>query len=116
MKASGGNPGLCWSCAAQLQLPPRIRLGDNVVMLNYDTQLFPHHTDDSRLYDFSEPVAAISQHPTDKSLWGLKNVGTEKWVATTPDDLVKDVEPGRSVSLSVGTRIQFGRIEGQIRV
>jgi eukaryotic-like serine/threonine-protein kinase len=116
LKAAGGNPGLCWSCATQLTLPPRIRIGKNVVMLNYDTQLFPHHIDHSRLYDFSHPVAAITQHPVDKSLWGLKNLSKEKWVATTMDGNVQDIEPGRSLRLRVGTKIQFGESEGEVRV
>jgi eukaryotic-like serine/threonine-protein kinase len=116
LKAMSGNPGLCWSCAAQLTLPPRIRIGKNTVMLNYDTQLFPHHIDDSRLYDFSQPVAAITQHQTNKNVWGVKNLSREKWVTTAPDGKVKDVAPGQSVSLSVGTRIQFGDTQGEIRV
>ena len=116
LKASGGNPGLCWSCAVPLKLPPRLRINRGVVMLNYDTQLFPHHIDDGRLYDFSQPVAAVAQHPTNKSVWGLKNLSSEKWVSTTADGKITDVEPGRSVTLSVGTKIQFGETEGEVRV
>jgi eukaryotic-like serine/threonine-protein kinase len=110
------NAGVCWSCAAQLKLPPRLRIGKSTVMLNYNTQLFPHHINNSRLYDFSLPVAAVSQHPTDRNLWGVKNLSREKWVTTAPDGTVKDVAPGQSVSLSVGRTIQFGGCQGEIRV
>ncbi|MEO6723664.1 MAG: serine/threonine protein kinase [Blastocatellia bacterium] len=116
LKATGGNPGLCWACAAELRLPPRIRIGKSVVMLNYDTQLFPHHIDSGRLYDFSQPVATVTQHPTNKDVWGLKNLSGERWVSTTKDGRVADVEPGRSVTLGVGTKIQFGKTEGEIRL
>lgn len=115
LKATGGNPGLCWSCAVQLQLPPRIRINNKVVMLNYDTTLFPHHTDDARLYDFSKPTASVAQHPTDKNIWGLKNLTDEKWVATTTEGVTRDIEPNRSLTLARGTRINFGRAEGEIR-
>jgi eukaryotic-like serine/threonine-protein kinase len=115
LKETSGQPGLCWACATQLQLPPRIRVGKSVTMLNHDTQLFPHHTDPGRLYDFSQPVAAVSQHPTKPAVWGLKNLSKEKWVSTTKDGRVADVEPGRSVTLGVGTKIQFGKTEGEIR-
>jgi hypothetical protein len=37
-------------------------------------------------------------------------------VVTTPDGAVRDVEPQRSVTLAVNTRIQFGKAEGEIRV
>jgi len=100
----------------QLVLPPRIRIGRQVVMLNHDTQLFPHHTDDDRLYDFSNPTAAVTRHPTNAKVWGLKNLSDNKWVVTTSDGAVRDVEPGRSLTLAVKTRIQFGRAEGEIRV
>lgn len=115
LKATGGNPGLCWACAAALKLPPRIRIGKSVVMLNYNTELFPHHIDDDKMYDFSAPVAAVAQHPTNPNLWGLKNVSAQKWVITSADGAVKDVESGKSVSLTVGTKIQFGSVEGEIR-
>ena len=72
VKASGGNAGLCWACAAQLQLPPRIRIGKFVVMLNHDTRLFTHHIDDALLYDFSAPAAAVAVHPMQPNVWGLK--------------------------------------------
>jgi len=116
LKASGGNPGLCWACAATLRLPPRIRIGKSVVMLNYDAQLFSHHIDDQKMYDFSAPVAVVSTHPTNPNVWGLKNVSKDKWVITATDGSVKDVEPQRNVSLTVGTKIQFGRAEGEIRI
>jgi serine/threonine protein kinase len=116
VKASGGNPGLCWACAAQLRLPPRIRIGKSVVMLNHDTKLFPHHIDDGRLYDFSEPVASVASHPANPNIWGLKNLSPDKWFITAADGSVKDVAPERSVTLAVGTKIQFGKIEGEIRV
>ncbi len=116
LKAAGGNPGLCWACAAHLRLPPRIRIGKSVVMLNHDTQLFPHHIDDGRLYDFSEPVASVAVHPANPGIWGLKNLSQDKWFIAAADGSVKDVVPERSVTLAVGTTIQFGEIVGEIRV
>jgi DNA-binding helix-hairpin-helix protein with protein kinase domain len=116
LRASRGKPGSCWSCKKEIRLPPRIRMEKNVVMLNHDTQLFPHHIDDQKMYDFSQSVAAVTQHPKDPSIWGLKNLSNEKWVTTTADGAIKDVEPGRSVTLGVGTRVNFGKTEGEIRL
>ena len=67
------------------------------------------------MYDFSRPTAEVTQHPTNKTLWGLKNLSDEKWVGTTADGQVRDIAPGRSVTLSVGTKIQFGSAAGEIR-
>jgi hypothetical protein len=40
----------------------------------------------------------------------------EKWLCTTADNQVKDVEPGRSATMAVGTKINFGKAEGEIRL
>jgi serine/threonine protein kinase len=116
VKANSGNPGLCWACAAQLRLPPRIRIEKSVVMLNHNTQLFPHHIDDQKLYDFSAPVAAVAVHPTNPNVWGLKNLSKDNWFITDTAGNVKEVTPERSVTLAVGTKINFGKTEGEIRL
>ena len=116
LRDSGGKSGSCWACRKGIQLPPRIRIGSNIIMLNHDTQLFPHHVDDQKMYDFSQPIAAMTQHPKDPSRWGLKNLSEEKWGITAADGMIKDVEPGRSVRLAVDVKINFGKTEGEIRL
>ncbi|MBN1955051.1 MAG: serine/threonine protein kinase [Anaerolineae bacterium] len=115
LKATGGQPGACWACQKTIVMPPRIRIGSSVVMLNHDSQLFPHHVDSQRLYDFSQPVAEVNRHPTEPDIWGLKNLSDEKWVITADDGTIRDVEPGRSARMAVGLRINFGQVEGEIR-
>ena len=104
----------CWSCRRQLRLPPRVRIGRNFVMLNHDTFLFAHHIDEEKKYDFTNPVAAVTKHPSDPSIWGLKNLSIQTWSATNQRGEVKDVSPGRSVTLALGMRINFGHAEGEI--
>jgi DNA-binding helix-hairpin-helix protein with protein kinase domain len=116
LQRAGGHPGACWSCQQNLRLPPRLRIGRHIVMLNHDTRLFPHHLDAQQLYDFSDAVAAVVQHPANPTIWGLKNLSSQKWVITAAGGAVKDVEPGRSVTLTAGTRINFGSVEGEIRL
>jgi hypothetical protein len=85
-------------------------------MLNHDAQLHPHHIDEQRLYDFSEPVAKVTQNPHNPKIWGLQNMSHEKWVCTASDGTVREVEPGRNVPLVVGTKINFGKSEGEVRL
>lgn len=115
LKASGGKPPICWSCGKEIVLPPRIRIGRNIVMLNHDTSLYPHHTDEKRLYDFSQPVARVTQHPANPALWGLQNLSVVRWVSTSADGVVREVEPGRTLPLGRGTQVSFGSAEGEIR-
>jgi eukaryotic-like serine/threonine-protein kinase len=116
LNISDGKLRPCWSCKQEIHLPPRIQIDKNIVMLNYDTKLFPHHIDPQKIFDFSKSVATVTQHPHDPSIWGIKNLSQEKWVCTTADGRAKDVEPGRSVMMAVGTKIDFGKAEGEIRL
>jgi serine/threonine protein kinase len=115
MRLNGGQPGRCWSCNEPHRLPPRIRLGREIVMLNHDTQLFPHHLDDSQIYNFSEPVAQVIQHPRNPQIWGLQNLSKQKWVSTDRTGAIHDVLPGQTVTLASGVRLHFGRQEGEVR-
>ncbi len=115
LKISGKlNP--CWSCGKEVQIPPRIRIGKNIIMLNHDTQLFPYHLENQGEYDFDRPVAAINRNPKNPNIWGLKNLSSEKWVSINADGEMKEVEPGRSAAIAVGTKINFGKLEGEFRI
>jgi hypothetical protein len=89
-------------------------IGKSVVMLNHDAKIFPHHLDEQARFDFTHPCAEMTRHPTDPNIWGIKNLSGESWSAVAPDSTVREVPPGRSLPLLVGSRIYFGRVEGQI--
>jgi hypothetical protein len=122
--AQANSAGNCWACGQPVRLPPRIRIhhsgaqsgGQQVIVLRHDSKLYPHHVDRNRHYDFSHAVAEIAFHPTNPNVWGLKNLANEKWVATTAGGDVRDVPPGRTVTIATGTRIQFGYSEGILRL
>ena len=114
---SGTGAGNCWSCKAPIQLPYRIRIGRGTVMLNHDTQLFPHHVDEQKPNDFSRPVAEVAAHPANPRVWGPKNVSEQKWsFASAIDPTPMEVCPGRTVRLDSGLRINFGKLEGEVRL
>lgn len=116
LKAAGGNSGSCWACGRTLQLPPRMRIGKSVVMLNHDAKLYAHHLDDAAPFDFRLPVAEVTRHPSDPGRWGLKNLTGGQWTATGSDGTVREVGPGRNLLLTIGTRIHFGKAEGEINL
>ncbi|MBM4094696.1 MAG: serine/threonine protein kinase [Planctomycetes bacterium] len=118
IKAAGGKPDKCWSCGKELSLPFRMRIvgQETMIMLNLETKLYPHHLDSNRQYDFSQPLAEVITHPKDPSIQGLRNLSTKKWNMTNANKEVRDVEPGRSVTIASGTKISFGNIEGEFRL
>jgi serine/threonine protein kinase len=111
---TSGKVPSCRSCRKTLVLPCRIQIGRSTLMLNYDTRIYPHHIDGDRMYDLSEAVAAVNQHPRDPGIWGLKNLTKERWTVTTPDGKIEVVDPGRNVTLRTGTKINFGKKVGEI--
>jgi eukaryotic-like serine/threonine-protein kinase len=114
MRETGGDAGSCWRCQAKLVLPYRLRIGSKVIMLSHDAQLFPHHVDGERPYDFSKPIAMVSQHPQNRDVWGLKNLMDTKWATTNTEGQMQEVPPNRSVTLAKGTTIHFGKVQGQV--
>ncbi len=114
------QPPHCWACQTTVPLPPRLRIQHGgealIVMLNHDTKLFAHHLASNGPYALNAtPLAAVMQHPTNPQIWGLQNLSADKWVVTASDGVVRDVPPGRSVTLAQATRINFGQSEGEIR-
>jgi len=112
-RAAGEAPE-CWHCGQMLAPPLRLKLGREEVVLNEDTELFPHHLDRLRRYDFRAPLASVQQHPQHPQIWGLNNRSPTTWVITTPEGTRRDVEPGRSLTLAAGVKIRFGNLEGEI--
>lgn len=109
-----GPLSICWSCRQPLAAPMRLQLGRNLVVLDAGTELFPHHLDRLRRYDFSAPLAVVQQHPRHAHVWGLSNRSGATWVIITADGATRDVEPGRTLTLAPGTKVQFGNLEGEI--
>ncbi len=116
LQQTGGTLARCWVCQQPVPLPPRIRLGQAVVMLNQHTRLYRHHIDINRHFDFSHPVAEVTRHPSDPTIWGLQNVSTERWVSIPTCGSAYAVPPGRTITPASGSRIEFGTSEGEIRV
>ena len=91
VRAAKGRPANCWACASPHRLPPRMRINRDVVMLNYNTLLYPHHLDTERSYNFDAPVAEVTQHPQNPQVWGLRNRSAQKWVSQDADGQIHDV-------------------------
>ncbi len=115
LQAPGAGAAPCWNCHNPVPLPPRIKIGKSVVMLNHDSKLYRHHLTETAPFDFSVPVAEVTQHPSDPGRWGLRNLTEHRWTATIAGGSVRDVDPGRTVAIAAGTVIHFGTADGQIR-
>jgi hypothetical protein len=59
-------------------------------------------------------VAEVNRNPKDPSILGLHNCSQQVWVATLANGQQRRIECDRSIKLAVGTKINFGTIEGEI--
>lgn len=103
----------CWSCKRVLALMPRIRIGNEVIILSHETRLYGHHI--GAVQDDGSPIADVAQNPDHPTLLGLRNMTSEAWTLTRPDSSIVDVPPGRSVPILSGNKINFGPVTGEIR-
>jgi hypothetical protein len=100
-------------------MPPRIKIQQTsktqIIMLNHNTQLLNYHIKQSQTtYDTTAVIAKIVQHPQKPNIWGLKNLSSEQWTMTDKNNQLKTINPDQSITLAMGTKINFGQTEGQI--
>ena len=77
------------------------------LVLNRGTVVYRHHLMVD--YDFTTVVGRVIAHPNRPDRWGLRNDSPEPWEVVLPNEDLTSAEPGRSVGLLPGTRIQIGR-------
>jgi serine/threonine protein kinase len=121
IRSNSSQVGSCWHDDRKLVAPPRMKFEDEdrVLMLNHDSQIFDFHVDPTlsaqqHRFRFDNPVLEVSQHPS-KDLWGLKNLSEEEWRIHKQDGSTTNVPGGKTVSLSNGLKIDFGRRTAVVR-
>lgn len=110
-----GRPGDCWDCKQELLLPPRLHVGDHVVVLRDKAQLYRHHLNPRTNYDFSRVVGSVKRGRSGKRHWELTNRSSDVWTYSTELDAPVQVHPDQTVRLITDAHIYFGPAEGQVR-
>lgn len=108
-----GHP-TCWACRREHESLFYLQIHHKRVVLSLEKKLYPHHIQEERLYDFSEPVGCVVSHPKNPALLGLKNLSPFSWGATAPTGEPRVVEPERSITLLPGMKLQFGQSQAEI--
>ncbi len=109
-----GADNICWNCNKGIMPPPRLKIGNRLIVLDKNTVLYEHHIYND--LNLSERAAQISRHPSDPNKWGLMNLGKRDWVFTKQDGTKVSVAPGKNAPLISGAKIDFGSSEGEIRI
>ena len=91
-----------------------LRLGSRVIPLTAGTQLFTSDIPSLKATASNGVVATVNSRSSDELLLELTNLGDRAWWATDIQGDLKMVEPETTLTLAVGTKIEFGEIDGEI--
>ncbi len=91
-----------------------LKLGSRIIPLNEGTQLLTSDIPSLKATASKGVVAAINSHSKHELSLGLTNLGDRAWWATDIQGEMKMIEPESTLTLAVGTKIEFGEIEGEI--
>jgi len=115
-KVRAGQSHVCWNTQELIAVPPRLKIGDQVIVLTHETKLFPHHLSGRGDYDFSKHLAKVIRHPSDPSIWGMRNESGVDWSYATADGSVQTIPEGKTITLKGGLNINFGAVRGEVRI
>lgn len=73
----------CWNCGKTVQVPNKIIIGKNRVLLNQNTKLLHHHVYDD--FDMDTVVGSVVQNPKNQALWGIRNEDKVNWTYQKAD-------------------------------
>jgi RsiW-degrading membrane proteinase PrsW (M82 family) len=99
-------------------LPPgtlSLRIGSRYLVIVAGLRVLEHQAAGLRPMNPGGPVAEVSRNPQDPSILGLTNLSMSTWRVVSPSGTQRDIQSGQSVKLSVGTKIDFGGIDGEVR-
>ncbi len=91
-----------------------LRLGSRIIPLNAETQLSTSEIPSLKSAASNGVVASVNSHSRDELLLGMKNLSDRAWWATDSQGDMKMIEPENTLTLALGTKIEFGEIDGEI--
>ena len=91
-----------------------LRLGSRIIPLNAETQLSTSEIPSLKSAASNGVVASVNSHAEDELLLGMKNLSDRAWWATDSQGDMKMIEPENTLTLALGTKIEFGEIDGEI--
>ena len=103
----------CWNCKNPVQIPTKIVIGKNRVLLNRNTKLTHHHVYGD--YDMDTVVGSVVQNPNNPNLWGIRNEDNTNWTYEKADGIQIPIEVGRSAGIMPGVKILFSDSVGEFK-
>lgn len=111
-----GNTKTCWACQKPIEIPARIKIGRDIIVLNDHTRIFGHHIDNHRNINFKNVVAQVVRNPKQRSQIGLRNYSDKAWTVKMTDGRRTQISKGSTVGINRIEEIDFGNnVTGFVR-
>lgn len=106
----------CPKCGSVVDtLPPRMKIGDKIVMLNHDTVLYNSQISNLDPMDYEKPYLKVEVHPRHPEVWGIRNLSDDVWRYELNDESIKEVFKEGIIPIKDGLEIYFGNQIGQLK-
>lgn len=112
-KESMGVSHICWGCQSAVQIPAKLVIDKNIVLLNADIKLYSHHIYND--FDMDTVVGETVQNPKNPNLWGIRNEDKVNWTYEKADGTQIPVAPGKSAAIAPSAKIHFGQTAGEFK-
>ena len=97
-----------------LLAPFSLRIQHRTIPLIVGTRLQPREIPGLAAQSANGVVAEVNANPKDPTILGLLNCSNQVWTATLANGQQKQINPGRSIKLAFGTKINFGSVQGEV--
>lgn len=104
----------CWNCSKQTQLPPRMKIGERIMVLDKNKILYDYQFKPQALIKAPEKKARVL-YDKGQSTYYLENLSSEQWqVNALGND--KIVAKSQKIALKNGMNINFAGINALVRL
>ena len=103
----------CWNDGTAVKMPASLVIDKSRILLQKNAKLYSHHINSD--YNMAKVVGSVVQNPTNPSLWGVRNDGTDNWTYIKPDGIQIPIPPGKSAAIAKGVKINFGKSTGEFK-
>jgi hypothetical protein len=92
-----------------------LRIGAKYLVIVPGLRLMAHQVPGLQTQSPEGLVAEVTRNPNDPGVLGLTNLSTTAWEVVTSSNTRREIQPGQTVKLSPGTKIDFGETDGEVR-
>ena len=92
-----------------------LRVGTKYLVIVAGLRLMAHQVPGLQAQSAEGLVAEVTRNPNDPGVLGLTNLSTTAWEVVTSSNTRREIQPGQTVKLAPGTKIDFGETDGEVR-